>query len=134
MNKKVLFLLVAATLSFTVIANAQNQGNRNGRQGQPKITEEMRAERIENLTTQLALNESQKATLINLEAEMHESMTALMENGQTNRNAMRKEMKALQDKMTTGMKEVLSEEQFEKYQAIMKEEQKKRRPPRQGQR
>ena len=125
--KKVIFILV---MLLSVTAFAQ-QGKMKGNQS--KMTaEEQAARKVERLTTRLELSEAQQAELKVVfmeQAKNQEAMKAARRSGQDrpSKMEMTKMREAHQQAMETKMKEILTAEQFSKWQkmATMKRENRK---------
>ncbi|MDA3879257.1 MAG: hypothetical protein PF436_02615 [Prolixibacteraceae bacterium] len=108
------FLLVF----MAVITMAQPPQGREGRQFSP---EDMAKRQTEQMTEDLKLNELQVEKVSALNKKYAEKMRDAFQNAEGNREQMREKMQTLRTEKDTELKEILTEEQFKKYQEIEKE-------------
>ena len=87
--------------------------------------------RLERLTEALSLTTDQQAEIRKVDAKFHESMKAMRESGK-DREAMRPEAEKMRKEYDTDYKEILTAEQYEKFEELRKKRSKGERP--QGQR
>jgi len=109
------FLLFA--IVFATVSVAQNRGMGNN---DPK---EMAQRQTEELTKALNLNKDQEKKVLDLNLKNAEQMTALREemmNG-GDREAMREKMNKFREEQTAGMKKILTESQYKKYEKYLEE-------------
>lgn len=114
-------LFAMALLFVGVNLNAQGRGQRPS----PPTAEE-RAKQLEDLATKLELTAEQKAKFTELEEQFYTEAQELRKSG--DRSTMRDKMTALRDKRTEAVKELLSEEQFKKWEDIQKAQRQGRGP------
>ncbi len=126
--KKLLIALVA--MIITTGAFAQNQGGQNGpRQRREFNPEEMATRRADRIKETCTLTDEQYKKVKEYYTEQgkaqQEQMKKMMESGQQgqqmDREAMMKEMEARRAAETKAIKEILTEEQFAKYEKAQKE-------------
>ena len=118
--KKIL-LLVAMTMTF-VFANAQNEGGQQFRQfgGHGFNPEQMATHQADRLKKVCDLNDEQYAKVLDLYKTQSEEMMKQFQNRQPGQPFNREEMQKLREEMDAKIKEILTEEQFVKYQEMQK--------------
>jgi len=115
----VLSIMLLATVSFAIAQQGQGQ-----RQNQtPEERAKVETERLEKLLT---LTAAQKTKIQAIELEISKERSTLMQNSQGNREAMRESLQKLSTKRDTKFKEVLTADQFKKYQADNEQRQRER--------
>lgn len=116
-----LFLLAAP-----VVSNAQN-----GKRGENK---KPRSEnRMENMQKELDLTADQVAQIQKMWDENSKERETLQKTRENSRDEFRQEMKSMRDKHEAKMKEILTPEQYKKYQEKQKQQMQNRRSGNRGQ-
>lgn len=126
--KKLLIALVAMILTTGVFAQDQN-GQGGPRQRREFNPEEMATRRADRLKETLSLTDEQYKKIKEYYTEQgkaqQEQMKKMMEGGQQgqrmDREAMMKEMEARRAAETKALKEILTEDQYKKYEEAEKE-------------
>ncbi len=115
-------------MAVTVLSvNAQQRGNREN------MTPEKMAERMtEKMTEDLKLDEAQKQEVYDLNLESANKRTEMMAKEQTDKKAARENMKADQEAHEAKLKEILTNDQFVKWEEIQKEQREKMKDRRGG--
>jgi len=108
------FLLVC----LVVVTMAQAPQGRQGRQFNP---EDMAKRQTEQMTEDLNLNEQQVEKVSALNKKYAEKMRDAFQNTDGNREQMREKMQTQRTEKEAELKEILTDEQFKKYQEIEKE-------------
>lgn len=80
----------------------------------------------------LALSEEQVASVAGINLKNTRELISLREEYRGNREKMRSEAEKIREQRDTEMKEILTEEQFVKYEALMEEQQNRMRQGRRG--
>ena len=81
----------------------------------------------EAMLDSLNLTEQQREEVDFINSKYRAQMQQIRQNNEGDREAMRSDMMELREKQNTELKEILSEEQFAKYQKWMKENRQRRR-------
>jgi formyltetrahydrofolate synthetase len=111
--KKLGFLFVAVVLG-TTLSMAQPQGPRN--------PEDMAKRQTEQIKEAVGLNSDQEKKVYDLNLEMSKKMQAMFQENQGgDREAMREKMTALREDQNKKMKEILTDEQWGKYEKYLEE-------------
>ncbi|MCH2084458.1 MAG: hypothetical protein MK226_18845 [Saprospiraceae bacterium] len=123
------FLALAAFLMLTISAQAQEV---------PQIETnpsdlEKRVERVDKLAANLGLDEPTTATFKEIYAGM-EAKTKEIRNQDIDRREKRAQLKTLREETDEQMKEILTEEQFAKYEEMRKKRRQRQRDRRQKKR
>jgi hypothetical protein len=121
--KKILILLVTATMSMAAIAQQTAQPKPATTQSKPKnkITPEERAQRkADLLKNQLQLNNDQTIMIKNAMVERNNALKAIRAKVGENQDAFRKEAFSVRKKFHDDMKKILSTEQFNKFKEMRK--------------
>lgn len=121
MMKNFGMLLIAMTITFAASAQEEGRGHR-GRHGdhQPPTDEEVRSKMTET-AAELGLNEQQTEQFVALQMEGFAARQAAMEERREERQAMRAEMMKKREAHMAKLKEILTEEQFAKWEEMHKE-------------
>lgn len=115
--KKILFLLISATLAFT----AQAQQQKAAKPKHQKVTPEQRAgHKAELLGQQLQLTAAQVNQIKSIMIQRNQVLKSLKEKTNGNEDAFRKEAFAVRKKFQDEMKKTLTEEQFNKFKEMRK--------------
>jgi Spy/CpxP family protein refolding chaperone len=101
-------------LAFTSVSSAQNT-NATERAGRRGPTVEQRVERI---TTELKLNDDQKAKVVGLFKKQAKERREIVADKDMARPERREKMRALAEEQNKQFKTILTSEQFEKWQAL----------------
>ena len=117
------FFVVSIMLLVTVSFAIAQQGQGQRQQMTPEERAKTETERLEKL---LSLTAAQKTKVQAIELEIGKEMSALRQNSQGNRDSMREAMQKLNAKRETKYKEVLTADQFKKYQADNEQRQRER--------
>jgi hypothetical protein len=113
--KKLGFLFVAVVLG-TTLSMAQPQGPRN------MNPEDMAKRQTEQIKEAVGLSSDQEKEVYDLNLEMSKKMQAMFrENQGGDREAMREKMTALREDQNKKMKEILTDEQWPKYEKYLEE-------------
>lgn len=117
--------IVMTMLIMALNVSAQPPQGRGGRQ---QMTHEERAkQRVEQLKNDLALNEVQEKQVYDLQMRMSAEMDAMRNQGQRmDREQMMAAMEKRRSEESAAMQQILTKEQFEKWQTIESERQSKR--------
>lgn len=123
--KKILFAAVALIFSVSMFAQAPQRGER--REFKP---EEMATRMADGMKKELNLNDEQYKSVYNLYLKRGEEMKARRDKGQqgqqVDREARREEMKKNQEAMNAELKQILTPEQYTKYEEMLKKQQQHR--------
>lgn len=123
--KKILFAAVALIFSVSMFAQAPQRGER--REFKP---EEMATRMADGMKKELNLNDEQYKSVYNLYLKRGEEMKARRDKGQqgqqVDREARREEMKKNQEAMNAELKQILTPEQYTKYEEMLKKQQQRR--------
>ena len=124
--KKILFAAVALIFSVSMFAQAPQRGER--REFKP---EEMATRMADGMKKELNLNDEQYKSVYNLYLKRGEEMKARRDKGQqgqqVDREARREEMKKNQEAMNAELKQILTPEQYTKYEEMLKKQQQRQR-------
>ena len=119
----VLSIMFLATVTFATAQPGQGQGGQR-QQMTPEERAKAETDRLEKLLT---LKADQKTKIYAIEIELGKEMTKLRENNQGgDREAMREAMQKIRTKREAKYKEVLTADQFKKYQADNEQRQRER--------
>ena len=123
--KKILFAAVALIFSVSMFAQAPQRGEH--REFKP---EEMATRMADGMKKELNLNDEQYKSVYNLYLKRGEEMKARRDKGQqgqqVDREARREEMKKNQEAMNAELKQILTPEQYTKYEEMLKKQQQHR--------
>lgn len=115
--KKIFF--AAATALLMLVGNVSAQGRPEGR---PQMNpEEFAKRRTEHLTKQLELNEEQSKQVYAQQLNQMKQMQQLRQDQQTSREQMREKMHAARQQQDAEMKQILTDEQYKKWQQLQQE-------------
>ncbi len=114
-------LFFFALLFVNVSVYAQGRGQR---MGPPNA--EQRAKNLDELAAKLELTAEQKTKVSEVEETLFAEIQKVRKEG--DRESMREKMRGLRDNHAAAMKEILSEEQFKKWEEIQKEKRQNRKP------
>ena len=117
----VLCIMFLATVTFATAQQGQGQGQR--QQMTPEERAKAQTERLEKLLT---LKADQKTKVQAIELEYAKESSKIRQDNQGNREAMREAMQKLNTKRDAKYKEVLTADQFKKYQEDIEQRQRER--------
>lgn len=122
MMKTLGMALMAAMIGFTACAQDDRGSGHHGRHGdhKPPTEEEVKA-KLTEAAAELGLNESQTQQFIALQMEGFAQRRAAMEERKEERKEMHEEMQAKREAHEAKLKEILTAEQFAKWQEMHKE-------------
>lgn len=129
---KTFILALAVLVGGTAMAQQQGPGKR-----EHKTAEERASKATEKMTTQLGLDDSQKAKIQEVNLGIAKKNDAIRENTSLTREQKMAQVKQNHDARDAQYKEILSADQYAKYQAWEKEKREKmeaKRTEKQGQR
>lgn len=99
----------------------------------PRADPDTMAARLTNLMAEkLELTEEQVGSIAEINLKNTKELVALREEYRGNREEMRSEAEKIREERDIEMKGILTEDQFVKYEALMEEQQNRRRPGRRG--
>lgn len=111
-------LALGGLIAFSTVATAQDAGKeKKGKHGMMSVEQ-----RMEKLTTDLKLTDAQKPKVKAVLEDQHKKMQDMHKEGTPDREKMRE----MRTDMEKKMKEILTPDQFEKWQTLMREEHGKR--------
>lgn len=108
-------LLLCGTLSLTTAARAAEARRPGGERA------ERAKERIQEIVEKLGLNESQKEKFRSVWQEQMQKMKEVFGNADLSREQKAEKMKAIREEFAPKFKEILTPEQFEKWQKMREE-------------
>lgn len=126
MKRIVFYVMILAVVVATACNNQNKSGSNEGqREGRGNFnSEEFVNRQMEEMTELLDLSGKQEKQVREIMLAGFDEMAAMrdeMRNGGGDREAMREKMMQMREKQNDKMKEVLSEEQWEKYDTYQKE-------------
>lgn len=135
--KSALFILVMALMAMPVYSQApEGRGQGQGQGQRRQMSEEDIKERVADLSKTLELNKEQEKKILDAELDFFKTMQKEREGFDPrtgDREAMRSKMMELREERDAKYKEILSEEQFAKYQKMVEERRSRMRQQRPGQ-
>ena len=108
------------------------RGGRGSNDGPPKPTIPDSAqivEQVDELAVELSLTKDQKEAVLELHQEHFAEVEELLSNTDGDRDSHREQMDALRKEFQEDMKELLSDEQYEKFEESMKTRDRRYGPP-----
>ena len=119
---KHLFYLLFSLVCLTAVEATAQEGHPRRGEGRPQMDpEQIVKQRTSMLIRQLNLNQEQAVAVYLLQLDQMEQMQAAFHQPSGDRAAMRAQMQAMQANYQLKMQEILTEEQFKKWQAAEQE-------------
>ena len=129
--KTVTLIISSLFILMTVSLSAQQHGPQHRGQRGPRNPEEMVKRQVEQMKTELKLNEQQEKQVKNLLTENFKQRGELMKKYQGQRDSVMVNMKKMEEQQNLSLKKILTEEQ---YKQEMEKRRKEMRDKRGGQR
>ena len=117
-NKFAILIIIASFLAMPMFGQrGTGQGRPQGNRPQPRqMTEENVKERVNRLASNLEMNEDQKKKIMDYELELYKKNQVERQRMMGDRESMRAYMMKQREEREKKYKEVLTKEQWEKYQ------------------
>jgi len=129
-------LVISLIITGTVIGQPGNNGgerkperDQKNRPHQPMVPDSTQIiKQVDELSSILSLTENKKDTVLNIHLSHFSKIRQLIKESGNNHESTRSKMESLRKEFLDEMKSILSEEQYEKFEAFMKKHKPRSRP------